>query len=494
MTSLVWFRQDLRTADNPALSHAAVRGSVVPVYILDESTAGGRPLGRASRWWLHHSLAALAHSLDGLVLLRGDPATHLPELARRTGASAIVWNRCYEPSAIARDTQLKAGLSAGGLTVASFNASLLNEPWTVTTQDGGPFKVFTPFWRAYRRLPVEPPMSAPRLALASLPKGLGDRLADWHLLPTKPNWAKDFEREWTPGETGARSRLDAFLGGGLAGYADLRDRPDRQNVSRLSPHLHFGEISPRQIFAALSFHMAANSSATRDGEKFLSELGWREFAYHLLYHFPTLPERNWKSAFDVYPWSNDHRHLVAWQRGLTGYPIVDAGMRELWATGYMHNRVRMIVASFLVKHLRIDWRRGEAWFWDTLADADLANNAASWQWVTGSGADAAPYFRIFNPITQGRKFDPDGAYVRRWCPELARLPAAAIHAPFEAPAEILAASSVTLGTTYPHPIVEHARARKAALAGYDAVKQAAATPIDRFDAATPTHLHANSDR
>ena len=473
MTTIIWFRQDLRTADNPALSQAVAGGPVVPVFILDETQGGGRPLGGASRWWLHHSLSALSDALGGLVLLRGDPAKVLPDLARRTGATSVVWNRCYEPSAVARDTRLKAELAAGGLAVASFNASLLNEPWTVTTQDGGPFKVFTPFWRACRRLPVEPPTPAARVKLAKLPKGLGERLADWRLLPTKPNWAKGFESAWTPGEAGARHRLDGFLADGLRGYAELRDRPDRQNVSRLSPHLHFGEISPRQIFAALSMHMA-DGGLSRDGEKFLAELGWREFSYHLLFHFPTLAERNWKPAFDAYPWSSDQKHLSAWQRGRTGYPIVDPGMRELWATGYMHNRVRMIVASFLVKHLRIDWRQGETWFWDTLVDADLANNAASWQWVTGSGADAAPYFRIFNPITQGRKFDPDGIYVRRWCPELAGLPNDVIHAPFEAGPALLASAGITLGKTYPLPIVDHARAREAALAGYDAVKQAGA--------------------
>ncbi len=472
MTTLVWFRQDLRIADNPALAHAAARGPVVPVYILDDSGDGGRPFGGASRWWLHHSLSALSNSLGGLVLLKGDPARLLPDLAGHTGARSVVWNHCYEPSAIARDTRLKAGLSSAGLTVTSFNASLLNEPWTVTTQDGGPFKVFTPFWRACRRLPVEPPSPAPATRLARLPKGLGARLADWHLLPTKPNWAKGFEPEWRPGESGARDRLDAFLQGGLGGYAELRDRPDRKNVSRLSPHLHFGEISPRQVFAALSLHMAADSRATRDGEKFLSELGWREFSYHLLYHFPTLPERNWRPAFDAYPWSGDRHHLATWQRGLTGYPIVDAGMRELWATGYMHNRVRMVVASFLVKHLLIPWQEGEAWFWDTLVDADLANNAASWQWVAGSGADAAPYFRIFNPVTQGTKFDAEGRYVRRWVGELSRLPDAVIHAPWEAPAAQLEAAGVRLGETYPAPIVDHKAARERALGGYEVVKSA----------------------
>ena len=470
MTSLVWFRQDLRIADNPALTHAAARGPIVPVYVLDETEPpAGRPIGGASRWWLHHSLASLSKDLGGLVLLRGDPAKLLPGLAKRVGATAIAWNRCYEPFAVARDKALKSSLTASGLDVASFNGSLLFEPWDIATLEGGPYKVYSPFWRACLKAPVTPPLGVPKCDVA-VPRGISDALAEWELLPTKPNWAKGFAAEWQPGEAGAIARLDRFLAEGLDGYGELRNRPDLPNVSRLSPHLHFGEISPRQVLAATQMHIEAHSGARKDGDKFLSEIGWREFAHHLLFHFPTLPERNWKSGFDAYPWATDATHLAAWKTGMTGYPIVDAGLRELWTTGYMHNRVRMVVASFLIKHLRIDWRQGEAWFWDTLVDADLANNAASWQWVAGSGADAAPYFRIFNPMQQGVKFDPDGAYVRRWCPELSRLPNAVIHAPFEAPAEILRAAGVTLGRTYPRPIVEHAAARAAALAGYEAVK------------------------
>jgi len=472
MKSIVWFRQDLRLADNPALAHAAEKGAVVPVYILDES-AGERAIGGASRWWLHHSLEALAKSLGGLVILRGNPRDLLPELARKTQAQGIYWNRCYEPHAIARDTAIKQRLTRDGFDVASFNGSLLFEPWTVQTKDGGPYKVYSPFWRACLQLPLQAPRPAPRVEVART-DGLGVALEDLGLLPVKPNWAKDFAREWTPGEDGARNRLDAFLDDGIDGYAKLRNRPDLPHTSRLSPHLHFGEISPRQIWAAARARAESEGALRKDVEKFLAELGWREFSYHLLYHFPELPDRNWRRAFDAYPWTKDTKQLAAWQRGKTGYPIVDAGMRELWATGYMHNRVRMVVASFLIKHLRIDWRRGEAWFWDTLVDADLANNAASWQWVAGSGADAAPYFRIFNPMQQGRKFDPDGVYVRRWCPELARLPDAHLHAPFEAPADVLRDAGVVLGVDYPKPIVDHAEARKAALAGYDKVKAAPA--------------------
>lgn len=473
MTSIVWFRQDLRIADNPALAHAARQGTVVPVYVLDDTPPpAGRPLGGASRWWLHHSLVALSQALGGLVLLRGDPRSLLPDLAKRVGANGIYWNRCYEPYAIARDTVLKAALIERGIDAESFNGNLLFEPWQIKTQDNGPFKVYSPFWRACRRNPVAAPLPMPKLDIQA-PRGLSEPLERWKLTPGNPDWAEGFTAEWVPGETGAQARLQRFLDLGLSGYGDLRNRPDLANVSRLSPHLHLGEISPRQIWSATQMVATARPGMQQDADKFLSELGWREFATHLLYHFPTLPDRNWRSAFDAYPWRSAPDDLAAWQRGQTGYPFVDAGMRELWSTGYMHNRVRMIVASFLVKHLRIDWRQGEAWFWDTLLDADLANNAASWQWVAGSGADAAPYFRIFNPIEQGRKFDPSGDYTRRWCPELARLPDAFIHAPFQAPKDILAQAGITLGRTYPEPIVDHATARLAALAGYAAVRSAA---------------------
>jgi deoxyribodipyrimidine photo-lyase len=475
MTTLVWFRQDLRIADNPALADAAQRGLIVPAYVLDDTPPPrGRPLGGAARWWLHQSLTRLSRDLGGLVVMRGDPAVLVPKLAVRVGATRVVWNRCYEPYTIARDSAIKTALTAQGLEVASFNGSLLHEPWTIKTLDGGPYKVYSPFWRACLKLDVGAPLPAPKIKLAPL-SGLGDTIASLKLLPTKPNWAKGFDAEWTPGEAGAQTRLQSFLASGLKGYADLRNRPDLPNVSRLSPHLHFGEISPRQAWAATQHHAAAHAGVQKDADKFLAEIGWREFAHHLLYHFPTLPDRNWKPSFDAYPWSTNAHHLAAWQHGQTGYPIVDAGLRELWTTGYMHNRVRMVVASFLIKHLRIDWRQGEAWFWDTLLDADLANNAASWQWVAGSGADAAPYFRIFNPMEQGRKFDPDGLYVRRWCPELADLPNDALHAPFDAAPLVLKAAGVVLGKTYPQPLVAHAEARAAALAGYAAVKAATAS-------------------
>ncbi|MEO1249726.1 MAG: deoxyribodipyrimidine photo-lyase, partial [Pseudomonadota bacterium] len=452
-----------------ALAQAAARGKVIPVYILDEHSDGLRPIGSASRWWLHHSLCSLRESLPSLRLMRGNPLEVLSKLAKDTGADAVFWNRCYEPDIIRRDKHIKADLQAAGLSVQSFNGSLLHEPWEVETGQGGPFKVYSPFWRAAKAKDVAPPLAAPSPIDTDQPKD-PEGLDGWHLLPKNPDWSEGWDELWQPGEGGARKRLEGFLATGLKGYGTLRNRPDLPNVSRLSPHLHFGEISPRQIWHATAFVAAKDPSLQKDADKFLSEVGWREFSYHLLYHFPTLPSSNWKPAFDNYPWRESAADLRAWQRGMTGYPIVDAGMRELWQTGYMHNRVRMVVASFLVKHLRLHWKQGEDWFWDTLLDADQANNAASWQWVAGSGADAAPYFRIFNPMTQGRKFDPDGTYVRRWCPELAKLDNTLIHAPFEASQGELEAASITLGQSYPRPIVDHAQARAAALDGYEAVK------------------------
>jgi deoxyribodipyrimidine photo-lyase len=474
MTTIIWFRQDLRMRDNPALAAAALRGPVVPIFILDVSNSESSwRLGGASRWWLHHSLVALRGELGDLALFRGAPDDLLPAVTKLVGASAVYWNRCYEPFAIARDKELKASLQRLGIEVQSFNGGLLHEPWEVATGSGSPFKVYTPFWRASLGKPVAAPLPAPKLTIETC-VALGERLEQWGLLPTKPDWAAGWEHLWRPGESGALAKFDEFAKNGLAGYRHFRDRPDLQGTSRLSPHLHWGEISARQIWARLA--LEAEDPLKRQGaDKLLSEIGWREFAHHLLYHFPGLPEQNWRQDFDAYPWRVSAGDLEAWQRGLTGYPFVDAGMRELWQTGWMHNRVRMITASFLVKHLRIDWRQGAAWFWDTLLDADLANNAAGWQWVAGSGADASPYFRIFNPVTQGNKFDPKGDYVRRWCPELAGLPSEIIHSPFSAEAKVLAQAGVKLGQSYPTPIVDHDVARRAALAGYDEVRAARAT-------------------
>lgn len=481
--AIFWFRQDLRLADNPALAAAAAAGRpVLAVYILDATSAPWRP-GGASRWWLHHSLAALQNDLRhrygaSLLLLRGDPAELLMKLARETGAGAVFWNRCYEPAAIARDTAIKAALRQAGLTVETGNSALLHEPWTVQTQSKGWFRVYTPFWRACRAGP-EPaaPLAAPQRLTPSVDAPGGLRLDDLELLPQQPDWAGGLRASWQPGEAGAAARLGEFLDAALPGYAEGRDHPDRAVTSRLSPHLHFGEIGPRQIRQAILLRAGQNDGATGSAEKFLAELGWREFSYHLLYHFPDLPERNFRADFDAFPWDDDAALLRCWQRGRTGYPLVDAGMRELWQTGWMHNRVRMIAASFLVKHLRQHWRHGADWFWDTLVDADLANNAASWQWVAGSGADAAPYFRIFNPVLQGEKFDPDGRYIRRWLPELAKLPDKFIHKPWAAPSDVLQQAGVSLGHSYPKPVVDHDRARRTALAAFASLRNDAHTAV-----------------
>lgn len=459
--ALVWFRQDLRLADNPALSAAAAsKRPLILLYLLDDDTPGRWRAGGASRWWLHRSLEALSASITkrggALILRRGRAADVIPRLVEETGAAALYWNRCYEPFAIERDKALKQKLGAR-IDVQSCNGALLFEPWEIKTKTGEPYKVFTPFWRAAVQGGAgRTPLPAPRALRFSEANLATDRLAAWKLLPTKPNWTAGFEAEWTPGEAGAKKALDAFLSRKLSAYPTARDQMAEDGTSRLSPHLHFGDISPAQIRAALD-------ESASGADKFLAEIGWREFSHHLLFHWPTLPEANWRDQFDAFPWRSDAAALEAWQRGRTGYPIVDAAMRQLWTIGWMHNRARMVAASFLIKHLLIDWRRGEDWFWDTLVDADLANNAASWQWVAGSGADASPYFRIFNPITQGERYDADGAYVRRWVPELAKLPDDHIHAPWQAPPEMLRKAGIKLGKTYPEPIVDHAAARKRAL-------------------------------
>ena len=473
-TTIVWFRQDLRVQDNPALAAALERGApVVPVYILDEAGEGRWPMGGASRWWLHHSLAALDAALrergSRLVLARGESGAVLRELIKSTGADAVFWNRRYEPAVIARDKQLKAGL---GVEATSFNASLLFEPHTVKNKAGGPFQVFTPFWKHCLTLKVDEPVRLRAVGIpapAKWPRSCA--LDELGLRPTI-KWDAGFAAVWTPGEAGARARLKRFTAGAMADYAERRDRPDLDGTSALSPHLHFGEIGPRQIWAGVKASAKGSGvfPPNRGAQVFLSEVGWREFAYHLLYHFPRTPEAPLRADFAAFPWQKNAVQLRAWQRGRTGYPIVDAGMRQLWATGWMHNRVRMIAGSFLVKHLRLSWQEGAGWFWDTLVDADLASNTLGWQWTAGCGADAAPYFRIFNPILQGEKFDPAGDYVRRWVPELARLPGEFIHQPWTAPLHVLAEAGVTLGQDYPQPIVDHGEARIAALAAFRSIR------------------------
>jgi deoxyribodipyrimidine photo-lyase len=459
--AIVWFRQDLRLDDNPALTEAARRGPVVGVFILDDDAPGRWRWGGASRWWLHHSLSSLEVALRArgvpLVLKRGPALTLLPELAQAHGARSVTWNRLYEPFAVQRDTAIKNALTKAGIRAESFAGSLIAEPWVLKTQSGSPFQVFTPFWKALRA-GVTPDRAHPTPQFdQSLTTPASEELADWGLQPHKPDWAGGLRKTWTPGEDGARTRLARFVKEIAQSYKDRRDIPGVEGVSRLSPHLHWGEISVRQVWKAVE------SAVGPAGEPFLRELAWREFAHHLLWQFPELHEKPFSEKFAAFPWREDQASLQLWREGRTGYPMVDAGMRQLWQTGWMHNRVRLVAASFLVKHLLISWRRGEDWFWDTLVDADLANNAMNWQWIAGSGADAAPYFRIFNPVLQGEKFDPDGDYVRRFIPELGKLPNEWLHKPWLAPAEILAKAGVDLGGDYPRPIVDHVEARQRAL-------------------------------
>jgi len=451
---IVWFRQDLRLADNPALRAAAASGApILPLFVLDDETPGNWRWGGASRWWLHHSLAGLNKSLRRhLVLRRGDAAKIIKALAKDTKAQGVVWNRCYEPFALERDRRLAEELGKAGVVVETFNAALLHEPWEVKNRSDKPFQVFTPFWKTMRGMDVDRPHAAPRRM--RLAKANSERLESWKLLPRYPDWAKDFD--WTPGEKAAHRALYDFLDD-VKDYAHARDIPARHGTSRLSPHLHWGELSPRQIWHAVRTHGHGTGHET-----FLKELGWREFCIQLLFHHPQLPSEPLDKRFETFKWRRSDKDFHAWTKGRTGIPIVDAGMRQLWQTGWMHNRVRMIVASFLIKHLGIHWRQGERWFWDTLVDADLGNNAANWQWVAGCGADAAPFFRVFNPVLQGKKFDPDGAYVRRYVPELKMVPDKHIHSPWEAsqpPAD------------YPAPIVDLAAGRERALKSFKALKR-----------------------
>jgi deoxyribodipyrimidine photo-lyase len=474
-TAIHWFRSDLRLSDNKALAAAAGSANrVIPVFILDDEAAGKWALGGASRWWLHHSLESLAEeirSLGGtLVFRRGKSCVELGRLIEETGADELYFTRCYEPHAAGLERKVHEELSSR-ISVRRFGGNLLFEPEQLRTKADAPFRVFTPFWKACLREP-EPamPIAAPGCIRFAGESPVSERLEDWSLLPCSPDWAAGLRGSWKPGQDGAGDALQAFTEGAVSRYHDHRDRPDLSGTSRLSPHLHFGELSPRQAWYAVNSALSRDSRLIRGGEAFLREIGWREFSNHLLVHWPGLPEQPFRPEFSRFPWRTDADRLRRWQKGETGYPLVDAGMRELWATGWMHNRVRMVAASFLVKHLMSPWQEGEAWFWDTLVDADLANNSAGWQWVAGCGADAAPFFRIFNPVAQGKKFDPVGTYVRRWVPELEHMPAKYIHDPWNAPQSILDGAAVTLGSDYPKPVVDHQAARERALLAFRSLK------------------------
>jgi len=470
-TALLWFRRDLRLTDNPALLEAlASADQVVAVYIHAPEEEGTWAPGAASRWWLHRSLSALSGDLERLgsrlVIRRGPSSQALMDLAAETGASSVHWNRLYEPALVARDARIEEALASEGLHAASCHGHLLFEPWDIRNGSGDPYRVFTPFWKACLREidRCGRPQAAPA-RLGSAAARLESLTVDALGLDPRVRWDAGLADTWQPGEAGALAALDAFAGEAMAGYASDRDRPDLAGTSRLSPHLHFGEVSPRQALATARQHPGPGTDA------FVRELGWREFAHHLLFHFPHTAESPLDTRFDRLDWRRDAGQLEAWRRGRTGFPIVDAGMRELWHTGWMHNRVRMIVASLLTKNLFMHWLEGARWFWDTLVDADLANNTLGWQWTAGCGADAAPYYRVFNPVLQAEKFDPQRAYIRRWVPELARLPDKWIACPWAAPPEVLSAAGVTLGIDYPDPVADPRGSRDDALRRFEALKR-----------------------
>ena len=468
---IFWFRQDLRIVDNPGLSKSLKSDKVLPIYILDDTNSNDFAMGAASRWWLHNSLRELNKNLDNkLSLYKGDPLEILESLSSRFNIKGIFWNRCYEPWRIERDKKIKSKFIEKDIIVETFNSALLWEPWEILKSDNTPYKVFTPYYRKGCLMSEAPrkPLSAPNLNTLFEDKENVLQLDDLNLLP-RIKWYKEMEKLWEPGEKGAHKKLESFLSDGLLGYKEGRNFPSKKNVSQLSAHMHFGEISPNQVWHRAKLKKDL-PRIEKDLDHFLSELGWREFSYNLLFHFPELPRENLQKKFDNFPWIENEILFDKWKKGLTGYPIVDAGMRELWQTGYMHNRVRMIVGSFLVKNLLLHWHKGEEWFWDCLIDADLASNSASWQWVAGSGADAAPYFRIFNPILQGKRFDPDGSYIKKFIPELEQLPSKYLFSPWEAPIEVLSEANIELGSDYPEPIVDLIKSRDRALEAFSTIR------------------------
>lgn len=476
--TIVWFRRDLRLEDHAPLVAAVKRGRVIPVFIFsDTADDAAKPLGGASKWWLSHSLRRLDEDLrrfgSRLILRSGSTPEVLEQICSEVNADGLVWHRGYEPRRVALEAQVSQHFEGKLKLLASYSGSLLVEPAELRNQSGKPFKVFTPFWkRCVQGLAPGSPLARPSEWKHPNRWPRSERVDDWGLEPAIP-WDEGMKGCWSPGEAGARTQLKSLWGDRLLHYSEDRNRPDRPGTSQLSPHLHFGELSPRQIWAGVA--RFARQKGIPDpiwkGWQFVSEIGWREFAAYLLYHFPETEDQPLREEFSRFPWDEGRTHLRAWQKGMTGYPIVDAGMRELWHLGWMHNRVRMIVASFLVKHLLIPWQDGADWFWDTLVDADLASNTLGWQWTAGCGADASPYFRIFNPITQGEKFDPEGDYVRRWVPEIASLPNKYLNRPWEAPSSVLESAKVRLGLDYPNPVVDHREARQRALDGYERIRR-----------------------
>ncbi len=467
---ILWFRQDLRLADNPAWKKAVESGRpVVPVYIWSPEEAGAWAPGGASRWWLHHALKDLAGQLEEadsrLILMQGDSSEALKDLVSETGAGAVYWNRCYEPCRVRLDGRLKQELKESGIEAWSGNSALLKEPWEISTQQGNPYKVFTPFSKNFAGKQLHDPVETDGKPEAPPAWPEGEELEALGLLPEIP-WDEGLQNFWDPTRAGGFERLETFLSDGMESYHENRDYPAVDGTSRMSPYLHFGQVGPREAYWRLARHRSGKGRET-----FLNELVWREFAYHVLYHFPDTPEEPLQLKYARFPWQRNESQLRAWQQGRTGYPIVDAGMRQLWQTGWMHNRVRMIVASLLVKHLLQSWEEGARWFWDTLVDADLASNTLGWQWAGGCGADAAPYFRIFNPITQGEKFDPEGTYIRKYVPELGKVPLKYLHQPWEMPGPVQESSGCVIGEDYPEPVIEHAKGRERALKALESIKE-----------------------
>jgi deoxyribodipyrimidine photo-lyase len=464
---IYWFRRDLRLLDNPALSEAANAGPVIPIYILDKLQTNYTE-GRASRWWQNQSLYSLNKQLNHrLLIFNGDPKEIILRLAKVSDSKTVYWNRCYEPWQIELDSKIERILKEKNINVITRNGSLLWEPWRTLKKDGTPYKVFTPYFKKRCLSLPEPRKPIPKplnMILADIPSKTA--IKGNFISPKECSWENKIKKYWRIGEKAAINKLENFLKSGLSSYKEGRNYPSKKNISMLSPHLHFGEISPNTIW-----HRVRTSGQSEDSNHYLSELGWREFSYNLLYYFPQLPNKNLQTKFDRFPWRDNSEHLEKWQDGKTGYPIIDAGMRELWETGFMHNRLRMIAGSFLVKNLLIHWHYGKEWFWNCLVDADLASNSASWQWVAGCGADAAPYFRIFNPIAQGQKFDPSGEYTRKFVPELRKLPNKYLFTPWEAPTELLADSGIKLGKDYPYPIVDLKNSRELALDAYSSISR-----------------------
>lgn len=473
--TIVWFRKDLRLHDHQALWEAAQNGIVIPVFILSNHEEHQWLSDEASLWWLHHSLLSLQEELKDhygadLIIRKGNSLDILIDVMEDTGANALYFNERYEPSAIKRDRYVIKSLNKVGVNIRTFHSTLLYNPFTISNLSGDPYKVFTPFWKRCLNEPISRPLPRPSL-LNGIDKVVSTiEVAELGLLPTI-RWDEKLHRYWQPGEKGAISVWEEFIQKDLHSYKTGRDFPARQAVSRMSPHLAWGDISPRAMWYSLEMEMEQNRPSMNEHiEAYKRQLVWREFGYYQLVHFPTILKVPLRSAFEHFPWEENQESLLKWQKGETGYPLVDAGMRELWETGMIHNRVRMVVASFLVKHLLIPWTKGADWFQQTLVDFDLANNSMGWQWVTGSGLDSAPYFRIFNPITQSEKFDKDGEYIRKWIPELEKLPSPYIHRPWTAPTELLNSVGIKLNETYPLPIIDHDFARKRALAAYDRIK------------------------